>query len=431
MKGKWNISKLSVLFYWLLFLALLGMFFTNDFGLVDIHKTSIITAIGVDCYEEEVKVTAEIAVPQPSQSGENIKYIQVQGSGLTIADALNEINSKTGFYPKLQFCNLILVGESCRDKQLFRVLGCFYRKNYSELTASIAMCKGNAADMLAQKSDVSEMTSEAIRKVLSDEIEKSANANSANLKEIAAFEFSKSGACYMPYLEISEPGTSEEGGNGDNVGGEDADPSGSGGSSGNGNSSGESGNSSGESGNSGGAQSGEAGGSKKAVEFTARKTAYFSNGEFRGILNEQQAFALAILKSDIRLAVLPCDAEDVHYTIGLKEVDGGIKLKVNDGVPEVEFSVSADAQIQGIREKVNPSKTVKDDILSDAILNGAIDEIKNRIQSLFAVCRESDCDILGLKELLYKYDYKHYEALKDELYASAEIKFDIKIVSVS
>ncbi|MDE6667853.1 MAG: hypothetical protein K2K38_05850, partial [Clostridia bacterium] len=96
MKKKLNFSRASVLIYLVLFLALLGLFFTNDFGLVDIHKSAIITAVGIDLEEEEVQVTAEIAVPQPSQSGENIKYTQVQGSGLTIADALNEINAKTG-----------------------------------------------------------------------------------------------------------------------------------------------------------------------------------------------------------------------------------------------------------------------------------------------------------------------------------------------
>ena len=118
-RKKFGFSKISVVVYWLAFLALTFLFFTNDFGLVDIHKTSIITAVGIDCPEDEVLVTAEIAVPQPSQSGENIKYTQVQGSGLTIADAMNEINAKTGFYPKLQFCKLILVGDSCADNKLF------------------------------------------------------------------------------------------------------------------------------------------------------------------------------------------------------------------------------------------------------------------------------------------------------------------------
>ena len=220
MKGKWNFSRASVIIYAVILLALLGLFFTNDFGLVDIRKSAVITAVGIDMQEDEVQVTAEIAVPQPSQSGENIKYTLVQGSGLTIADALNEIDAKTGFYPKLQFCKLILMGESCRERELFSLLACFYRKNFSELTALIAACEGKAADMLALKSETNDMTSEAITKVLSVEVEKSANATPMNLKDIALTNYSKSAACYLPYVEANKAGTSENGGNGENIGGE-------------------------------------------------------------------------------------------------------------------------------------------------------------------------------------------------------------------
>ena len=143
-----RLSRFSVIVYWAILLALLGLFFTNDFGLLDIHKTAIITAVGIDYEGGEVKVTAQIAVPKPSQSGDSIEYTEIQGSGITAADALNEINSKTGYYPKLLFCKLFLIGESCQSENLFRILGCLYRKNFSELTALVAMCKGNAEDML-------------------------------------------------------------------------------------------------------------------------------------------------------------------------------------------------------------------------------------------------------------------------------------------
>lgn len=98
------IKRFSVFIYWAIMIALIALFFTNDYGIVDIHKSAIIVAVGIDPAGEEVQVTAQLALPQPSQSGENVQYKEVQGSGLTVADALNEINSKTGFYPRLQFC---------------------------------------------------------------------------------------------------------------------------------------------------------------------------------------------------------------------------------------------------------------------------------------------------------------------------------------
>ena len=215
-------KRYYVIFYWAVIIALLGLYFTNDFGLVDLHKTSVIVAVGIDAEDEDVIVTAQVAVPQPSQSGENIQYTQVQGRGLTVADCLNEINSKTGFYPKLLFCKLILLGEDCQKEELFRILGCFYRRNYSELTALVATCKGTAREMLSMPATISPENTTAMQRALSDELKKSANVSSVNLKDIALTNFSVSSACYMPYIEANVQGTSEGGGNGDNVGGDSA-----------------------------------------------------------------------------------------------------------------------------------------------------------------------------------------------------------------
>ena len=51
----------------LLIAAMLFLFFTNDFGLVDIHKASIVVAVGVDVTEEGYDVTAQAAIPTPAQ----------------------------------------------------------------------------------------------------------------------------------------------------------------------------------------------------------------------------------------------------------------------------------------------------------------------------------------------------------------------------
>lgn len=426
MKNKPNRSSVSVIIYWGVLLALLFMFFTNDFGLMDIHKTSFITAVGIDNPEKEVLVTAEVAVPQPSQGGENVKYTLVQGSGLTIADALNEINSKTGLYPKLNFCQLILVGENCKDNDLFRVLGCFYRKNYSELTASVAMCSGNASDMLAMKGAPSARTSEVIKNVLSDEINKSGNSISRNLKDIAETGYSKSEACFMPFVEANKPGTSEGGGNGDNVGGDDPESGGESGGSSSGSSGGESGSTGGQ-----GGSGGTGGGSGQDVQavFTTRKTAVFSRGKFTGILDEQQSFALAITENDIRAAVMPCDAEGVHYSLALSGAKGEIKLKVVNGVPQVTVSVNARARIQGVRDVVQPSKTMLDDVVKKELLKSANEELEKRFRSLVDMCVETDSDILRLKEQLYKYYNRYFDAFKDDLLQRMEVSFKIAVKS--
>lgn len=420
-----RLSRFSVVVYWLIMIALLGLFFTNDFGLVDIHKTAIITAVGIDYDGSEVKVTAQIAVPKPSQSGDSIEYTEVQGSGITAADALNEINSKTGYYPKLLFCKLFLVGESCQSENLFRILGCLYRKNFSELTALVAMCKGNAEEMLKMPTSLeADETASAIQRALTEELKKSANVSTANLKTIALGNFSESGACYMPYIEANKAGTSQTGGDGDNTGGDSAQG-------------GQSGGSSGQSGGSGGGQSqqggqsGQGGGDDNKVEFTARKTAIFAKGEFKGIIDEQQSFALDLLKNDIRLAVVPCDADGKHYTLGLKNADGGAELKVKNGVPELTLNFKAKAQIQGAAVVVKPNETVKDDVVQKSVLDAAEQVVRNRMQDLVQTCVEQNCDILGVTDLLHKKNYKYFEAFKDDILQRMKVNYKIKIQSLN
>ena len=40
------------------------LFFTHDFGLIDIKHTAIIIAMGVDKTDEEYEVSTQIAIPQ-------------------------------------------------------------------------------------------------------------------------------------------------------------------------------------------------------------------------------------------------------------------------------------------------------------------------------------------------------------------------------
>ena len=427
-----DLRRISVVFFWLLFLALMCLFFVNDFGLVDIHKTSIIVAVGIDSTEDEVQVTAQLAVPKPSQSGDNVEYTEVQGSGETVADALNEINTKTGFYPQLQFCKLILLGDSCKDKNIFRLMGCFYRKNYSELTALVAMCDGKASETLGLPTVTSDMTTTVIQRALADELKKSANVSTACLKSIAESNFSKSAACYMPFVEANIQGTSEEGGNGDNVGGEKPQEGSSGGESGGGSSSGSgggSGGSEGGSGASGGSTGGGSEGGQKPVEFTARRTAIFRDGMFVGILDEQQAFALDLIKNPIRLAVLPCDTGEYHYTLGLGKADGGQKVKIVDGTPEVTLSFEAFAQIAGIKRIIEPEKISEDDRISREVLEAANKVIEDRLKSLIETCVETDCDILGIKEDIFRFNPSKFEYLKDDALKKMQVKYKVNIKS--
>ena len=90
-------KKVPVL-YALAAIFLTILFFSNDFGLVDIQKTAIVLAVGIDREEDSFVVTSQIAVPSASADPKaSAEAVQVETRGDTIGAAIQKINEKTGW----------------------------------------------------------------------------------------------------------------------------------------------------------------------------------------------------------------------------------------------------------------------------------------------------------------------------------------------
>lgn len=388
-----------------LVVAMLFLFFSNDFGLVDIHKASIVVAVGVDVTENGYEVTAQAAVPTPAQSGSNEQYTQVTGSGATVADAVDDINAKTGFYPKLAFCNLVILGESCAEQNIFTVLDYFYRNDYVPLTALVSMCGGSAKDLLGKKPSDGSMSASAIQRAMSEELRNSANASTINLKLLAQDGGSPSAAVYMPYITAQTEGGGSE-------------RSASSGSQGSG-------------GTSGGSAGGEQGKSSEgAAQFTCFTTAAFSRGRFVGILDEDQAFALNLLCSSVRLAVVNSVCDGENYTVGLKNNSAELKMGEEGGAPLLKIKYRALANVQAAESKPAAEGSANSHLVSQEVLNATAKTVEERINSLLSFCRENKCDLLGTERMLYQFRYKDYQKFKDDVLSVLKVEYDIKIKSV-
>ena len=415
---KISLKRVASIIYAVVIISMSFLFFTNDFGLVDIRKTAVIIGAGIDLTDGGVSVTAQVAIPQPSENGENTQYIEVEGEGVTVADALNEINKKTGFYPKLVFCKLLILGESCSDGNIFEILDYFYRDDYTQLTPVIAMCKGSAGQLLASKMRFGNTATVSIERLLSDEAKKSGNVSTVNLKVIGIHDHSPSNACYMPYIrsqsQSAEGGSSGSGSSGDSGGS-------SGGQSSGGSSSGQ---------GSGGSQSGpdSGGGGNSPQEFLCDRTAIFRNGMFAGVLTEEQTFALNLIKNNVRHIFVPCQADGNTYTLGMRNCRGSVAVRVDNGVPKVQISFDAVVQISDV-DRAEDAESASEGVVPDAVLAGGVEAIMNDFSDLVSALRAADCDVLELKTLLYRFNYYNYAQFADSILSDAEVSFDINLRS--
>lgn len=186
--------------------GLILLFFCNDFGIIDIQKTAIVVAIGIDksqTDEDKYDVTAQIAIPVSSGSSSADAACQITvKNAVTIGEAIAEVNSQTGWFPTLVYCNLVLFGEDAVKRDVFDALDYFLRNNFVPDTALVAVVKDRCDKILSSKSPVNDMSSTALTKTLSSEAQKSGMVMVTNLKDFSKGYYSPASSGMLPFIEM-------------------------------------------------------------------------------------------------------------------------------------------------------------------------------------------------------------------------------------
>lgn len=376
--------------------ALLFAFFSNDFGLVDIQKTAVILAAGIDRSGEGYELTAQISVPKGGEKAGGTASVELSGKGETVADCLMMMYADSGWIPKFDFCSLVLLGEEAAREGAMPALNYFLHNEYMSDNCAVAVAEGSAGEMLKKTSAIDDTPSLAIHKLFSGAAEKTGAAVKNTLREFAVGTLGVSKSSFMPFIRTlpHESGSESSGGSGSSDG-----PGGTG----------QSG--SGSSGDEGGASGSEGSGGEKdaPVLFRAEETALFREGKLTGLLSAEETLAFNLVRGKVKAGILTVEGEDGEpVSLSIKRGGGSAKLG-NEDVPRAKLSV---------RLKVLVSDRTEEDFMAGTETNVATDEDERRaeelissyIASLWEKCKGSGCDLFLLARELYRKDPKAFEA---------------------
>lgn len=388
----------------ILIFFLFTLFFSNDFGLIDIQKTAIILAAGIDrTAEGDFNVTAQIAVPQASKSGGTAQAVAVSGTGKTVAQAFKTINVKTGWFPKLIFCDLIVLGESVTDGNVFDCLGYFMRNEQMSDNCLLAACEGSAEEVLNTAVPTENMTALALQKILATEAKESGNISTVNLKDFAADYYSEHKSGYMPYIRLQAQSEGQEGrsGQGSSQTAAAAQDGGQG-------------------------QSSDGAAAESKV-FDASRTAIFYDGSRAGVLSEEESFALNLVIGSVRQATLEVPLEDASYALSLTGVSSKIKLNVENNIPKLSVGLKATARLNDCAAPQPIEDIAATNTIRGEVLRKAESILADSLSSLFEECRAVNCDIFEALEKLRKYESRYHAAYKDVLLTRVIPSFTVEI----
>ena len=408
-------TKNTLRYYLIVILLLMFLFFSGDFGMIDVQKTAIVMAVGVDRQEDTFIVTSQIAIPQSSKQGGASETVQLVSRGKTIADAFEEINEKTGWYPKLVFCRLIVLGEKATQENVFDALDFFLLDEYMSDNCLIATCDGLAKDILNVTALVDKSGSVAMQKVLSQHAERVGTVLPTTLREFSIGYFSDSKSGFLPVLK-TQPQQ-------EHIGGETQNGSG-----GTQNSGG------GEAQNSGSSQNASessGGSSQKKPVFSASETALFVFGKRVGTLTEEQTFAFNAVKKDLRLATYTLQTPDAACSLSIKRNSPKIKISLGaNGQACVRVSVKLSAGLLDYSKALPVEKGADLGDVPSGVFFAAEKLLVSQIHETFETCKSVNCDIFGVGEHLQKHEKKNYPQIKDTALKNATLEVNVRFENV-
>ncbi len=397
----------------LVVLAIFVFFFSSDFGLIDVEKTSIITAIAIDKENDEYKVTAQIAVPEATDTNsENLKS-QISGTGSTVGGAIKDLGDLSGWFPKLAFCNLIILGNGLKDENVIKVLDYFAKTLRVQDSALVAMSEKEAYKLLELATPLDNISSFALQKILLKNTGFDRDVSSTDVKTFCSGHYSISGSAIMPIIKAEPAGNGSSSGS---SGGENQTQSVA--------------SSQGQSGEDSRSSSGQD--NNKDNLFNAKTTALFKDGKMVGTLDEDLTFVYNALHHPFRGTTFSVDkikfnGQNTNYLLTVLKSTPKLKVKasVNDLTVDISLKLYckvSDHSADGSDEALSQNAPLPNDVVASAQ-----DYFKTALESLVQKEIDTGCDFLKIKEKLYRFNHKQYSRYKDSFLSQIKSSITVKV----
>lgn len=411
-------------------LILSVFYFFNNFALIDIEKTAIIVALGIDKEESGIKITAQIGVPHATEKALDNTDTLISAKGKNVMDAIENLSARSGWFPKLSFCNFIVFGKQLARDNVTEICNHLLSSEHFQNSALLAVCDDTAEKFLSTPTPLDSISSFAVQKVLIENGITSSRILDTDVKKFSESTHGRSQCGYMPFITIikddakgeedssaattsyntnkkttdnglidrlfnkhnfnlddKEDGNKKDGGSGKSEsGGEDKNPS---------------------------------------AIFDAGKTAIFKDGKIVDTLSEKETIAYNLL-------YVPADSILLPVTSGGKNAT--LEIFYNAKKVSVEYKKRPTLKLKlRLTVRIADGNTFndKDNALGrratvpEEFLNALTKDLSDTLENLSKRMIGSDVDLFNIRNLTYKYHNKDYEDFKKIPLSSFDVNVSV------
>ncbi len=338
----------------------------------ELQTTAIVSGIGIDKEGEEISLSAQILIPQPSTSY-SPKSTVISGTGKDLMDAISAVELKTGQSLGLAHCYIIIIGDELCNDNLIETLDFLMRSNIMGNNTALIHTSQKAEDILKVSSQFSESDINNLQNIAKFNKE---NYNSTSTSLIELFSEYALPASASVIATIDSDKSAEQ----------------------------QSGSNSGESSNSGGESSSQNGGSSSS------STSAFKN-EGKAIVVKKGKKILDLEQDDIMkfnwldsgtqkgniLIENYSDKNLQNATIGIKQTAKSVHFnpKITNGTPILEANITLDTRIESI-ENGGKIQTSHKNYYNETLVSAIKTKINQDVQDALNLAKEYNFDIMDI-----------------------------------
>ena len=390
----------------LIFIAIFVFYFTSDFALLNIEKTAFIVSLGIDKLENEYSVTAQIAVPEASIGQSSNDESVITANGETLYSAVTKIGEMTGWYPKLSFCNLIILGETMLSENVFSVIDFFIRSYKVEDSAILCACYGLAKEVLLSHSPLDNISGLSLAKIFVRDYNGASRILTTSIKEFSIGYYSRSESAFMPKVRTVETDVNSK--SGEQSASTLSEPS------------------------SGGA--GEKEGKKAPVIYDASTSLFFSKGEVKGELLGDEALCFSLTMRNAKDSYISVnsvndDGKRGNFLFGIEKVQSQKYLTFDGLEPTLNVNLNVWLSIidTNLPEKIDSVSNLGE--MTNKMLYDCKAHIESTLLSVFEKSKSSGCDLFKIKNEAYKRHNSIYKKASSKILDDCKLKLNVNCIN--
>lgn len=354
-------------------LIILILILTTGCSYKELNDLAIVSGIGIDYKDNNYYLTAQIMDLEKGKNDETSKQaILYKGKGITISEALRNMIKTYQKTLYLGHLELLVIGKETALQKTNDIFDYFISSPESPNDFLVLVNdKGNAEDIINPKTSYNEKEQNPIKDIISTITnieERKGTTYKLNFEELLSIYLEKGIDPVIPIINYT-----------------------------NGN---------------------------EYSNIVINNLIPFKNNMLNTPLSEKQTIIYNTLKNHYT---------DIPYTINYKNKPLSLLLinphsKYNLHIKNNKIYVNINIFLEGHATEVNTKITLSDKNTANQIEKQFENEIKKDVNNLLNFCKINNVDILGLKNMIYKYHHKKYNKYKDiNIYEIANFNINVNI----